>query len=148
MEFINAERLKAEFEVEGSFYTVAMGGKVFECRNYAQVYRKGRKNQDYYDAVFVLVNPGLCTPNQSTYQIPQISAGESPPLRYILSKTDNTQYQVMRLMQLKHWNKVLLLNLSDIRAGNLIEFKEKLLEASRVGFNCHSIFSSSRLKKL
>ncbi len=147
MEFIEAEVLKHEFEVEGSFYNLEMCGKVFECRNYAQVFRKDRKIQDYYDAILVLVNPGLSTPKQSSYQIRQANAGEIP-LYYTPAKTDNTQYQVMRLMRLKSWNNVLLLNLSDIRAGNLTEFKQKLHDANEVGFESHSIFSSSRVEEL
>jgi hypothetical protein len=41
MEFIKAVQLKPTFEVKGSFYNREMDGKVFECRNYAHIYRKG-----------------------------------------------------------------------------------------------------------
>ncbi|WP_338472481.1 hypothetical protein R4Z10_06985 [Niallia sp. XMNu-256] len=111
------------------------------------MYRKDSKQQEHYDAIFVLVNPGLCTPKQSTYQIPHVTIGEGP-INFIPAKTDNTQYQVMRFMELKQWKKVLLLNLSDIRSGNLSEFKEKLDDANRLGFESHTIFSPLRTREL
>ncbi|MCM3671003.1 DUF1643 domain-containing protein [Mesobacillus maritimus] len=147
MEFVKADSLKKQFEVKGSFYHLKIQGHSFECRNYAQVYRKDKENQKEYDAIFVLMNPGLCSPKKSTYLIPQISHGESS-LNYTYAKTDNTQYQIMRFMNLKNWNKVLVINLSDIRAGNLDEFKRKLNDAKRVGFEGHSIFSEQRKDEL
>jgi hypothetical protein len=147
MEFVKAEDLKNQFEVKGSFYNLEVDGQPFECRNYALVYRKDWENQTNYDAIFVLVNPGLCTPMKSTYCIPQKRLRDSP-LNFTIAKTDNTQYQIMRFMQLKKWNKVLLINLSDIRAGNLTEFKHKLNIAEKVGFESHSIFSSQRKEEL
>lgn len=93
------------------------------------------------------MNPGLCSPKKTTYTIPQINHGESS-LNYTYAKTDNTQYQLMRFMNLKNWNKVLIINLSDIRAGNIEDFKRKLNDAKRVGFESHSIFSSQRKKEL
>jgi len=147
MEFVKADSLKKQFEVKGSFYHLEIHGHRFECRNYAQVYRKDKENQKEYDAVLVLMNPGLCSPKKSTYPIPQISHGESS-LTFTFAKTDNTQYQIMRFMNLKNWNKVLVINLSDIRAGNLDEFKRKLNEAKRVGFDRHSIFSKQRKGEL
>ncbi|MBM4763717.1 DUF1643 domain-containing protein [Bacillus sp. B15-48] len=148
MEFVKAEHLKKQFEVKGSFYNLEINRQFFECRNYAEIYRKDMENQINYDAIFVLVNPGLCTPKKSTYHIPQRSVGESSPVNFTFAKTDNTQYQIMRFMQLKKWNKVLLINLSDIRAGNLVEFKHKLNDAKKVGFESHSIFSSQRKEEL
>jgi hypothetical protein len=147
MELIKAEHLKTKFEVEGSFYNIEIGSKVFECRNYAQVYRIDSKNNQWYDAIFVLANPGLCTPKQSSYEIPHLSVEETA-VNYTLAKTDNTQYQIMRFMQLKNWNKILLINLSDIRAGNLNEFRKKLNEAKKAGFESHSIFSALRVNEL
>src|SRR5690606_17474950 len=143
MDFLKADLLKKEFEVEGSFYNVMVNGKEFECRNYAQVYKKGSKTQDKYDALFVLVNPGKCMPKHSSYKIPQVIVGQIP-VHYTLTKTDNTQYQIMRYMKLKNWNKVLLINLSDIRAGNMADFKQQLKDAEKNHFDSHSIFSSKR----
>lgn len=147
MEFIKAEQLKLKFEVKASFYNREKDGKVFECRNYAQIYRLNSGDQPSYDAIFVLANPGLCTPKQSSYEIPHVSVIK-PQLKYTLAKTDNTQYQIMRFMQLKNWNTVLLINLSDIRAGNLQEFGRQLHEAKKVGFDSHSIFSPAREREL
>lgn len=143
MIFYKADVLKNEFEVKGSFYQVDVKGKRFECRNYAQVYRKGRKTYEKTDALFVLVNPGLCAPKQSTYEIPQIKVGQHYE-NYTLAKTDNTQYQMMRFMKMKNWKNVLIINLSDIRAGNMKALKEKLDVAKQCSFDRHSIFSETK----
>ncbi|GGA91764.1 DUF1643 domain-containing protein [Ornithinibacillus halotolerans] len=147
MDFLKADLLKKEFEVEGSFYNIVINGKVFECRNYAQIYKKDRKTQEKYDALFVLINPGKCMPKLSTYEIPQVTVGQSP-INFTLAQTDNTQYQIMRFMKLKQWNKVLLINLSDIRAGNMDDFKKELKDVKKYKFDSHSIFSPKRCPEL
>lgn len=145
MDFICAKKLKKEFGVEGSFYNVRMNGQVFGCRNYVHVCRKENRTQSSFDAIFVLANPGLCAPKDNDPS--QIFVGETSK-DFTLAKTDHTQYQIMRAMKLKNWKKVLLINLSDIRAGNLTHFKNELDQAEKAGFDCHSIFSNERKHEL
>ncbi|MDX8366321.1 hypothetical protein [Cytobacillus sp. IB215665] len=147
MEFVKAEHLKNLYSVKGSFYNIEIDNQVFECRNYAEIYHKNNKCHSKYDAVFVLVNPGLCSPKYSTYQIPHYKKEEILK-NFTPAKTDNTQYQIMRCMLLKQWNNVLIINLSDIRAGNLTKFKQSVDEATSKGFESHSIFSSERKEEL
>ncbi|MDX8361716.1 hypothetical protein [Cytobacillus sp. IB215316] len=147
MEFVKAEDLKRLFSVKASFYNVEIGNQVFECRNYAQIYHKNNIIHSHYDAVFVLVNPGLCSPKYPTYQIPHYNKG-SIPKNFTPANIDNTQYQIMRFMLLKQWDNILIINLSDIRAGNISTFKQVVSEAYSKGFEKHSIFSSQRKEEL
>ncbi|MFB5662685.1 DUF1643 domain-containing protein [Alteribacillus sp. HJP-4] len=148
MEFVKAEALKKEYAVDGSFYNANYSDQVFECRNYAHIYNKHDKSSKRLDAILTLVNPGLCSPANASDLIPGTATSCRDLEKFTPAKTDNTQYQVMRLMKLKNWNKVLIINLSDLRAGNLKELYKKLSAAQHAGFAEHSIFSESRKKEL
>lgn len=147
MDFVKVDILKNEFVVEGSFYKVDVNNTEFQCRNFAWIYRYDYKSQEKFDALFVLVNPGQCMPKRSTSVIPQVPVDQIP-VTYTLAKTDNTQYQIMRCMKLKTWKNVLLINLSDLRAGNMAEFRQKLKLAENNKFVNHSIFSPVRRQEL
>jgi hypothetical protein len=54
----------------------------------------------------------------------------------------------MRLMKLIGWKSVSIINLSDLRAGNIDDFKGLLEEAEERGFHYHTIFSPERTKEL
>jgi hypothetical protein len=145
MELVSKEELVNEYEVKASFYKLKFDDKVFDCRNRAIIRRIGVNEEDY-DAVFILVNPGSCHP-ESLDAIPYKNPlhGEIPLIR---AESDPTQWQIMRLMRLKAWKQVCMINLSDLCSGNLNNFKSLLEDAKRLSYTYHSIFSKDRSKEL
>jgi hypothetical protein len=145
MELVSKEELVNEYEVNASFYKLKIADKVFDCRNRAIIRRKG-VNENDYDAVFILVNPGSCNP-KSLDLIPYINPiDKEVPL--VRAESDPTQWQIMRLMKLRAWKQVCIINLSDLCSGNLDNFKSLLDDAKRLSYTYHSIFSKERSKEL
>ncbi|MDN3015853.1 hypothetical protein PH210_06480 [Paenibacillus sp. BSR1-1] len=148
MEYVYAETLKNEFKVLASFYTEQVRGEEFHCRNIAFVMQKGKQNIKRPDAFIILMNPGTSAPKGKKSTSPYLYLEAPSKLPLVEAKPDPTQYQIMRLMRLKGWNCVGILNLSDIRAGNSDDFKILLEKAELTGFHSHSIFSSTRVNEL
>lgn len=145
MDFISRKDLLMEFEVEASFYNVEIGNSVFECRNQARIKRIDF-SADELDAIFILCNPGSCDPVIKD-MVPMLDPRrESAP--FIKANSDPTQEQIMRLMEKLHWNQISIINLSDLCAGNLSDFKIKLNKAISRDFTYHSIFSNEREDEL
>ncbi|TFB14120.1 hypothetical protein E3U55_14495 [Filobacillus milosensis] len=143
LEFKSQIELDSLFNVFGKFYDVKIGNHTFKCRSQAIIEREGT-NQNQYDALFVLMNPGSCEP-VSEVAVPSIhSESEIMNLNPTPAKCDPTQYQIMRLMELRGWNKTVIINLSDLRSGNADKFYLDLLRADDYAFRFHSIFSDLR----
>lgn len=148
MELVSKKELLEEFEVEASFYNVKIGDKLFECRNEARIKRRG-SSSNKLDAIFILCNPGSCDPSMK--EIVPVLDPRREVVPFIKANSDPTQEQIMRLMKIKHWNLISIINLSDLCSGNLTDFKTKLKDAINHSFTYHSIFSNEReneLKKL
>lgn len=61
------------------------------------------------------------------------------------TKPDDTQYQLMRLMEAFSWEHVRVLNLSDVRESDSTELPERLSRYVRGQDNDgHSVFSATR----
>lgn len=146
MELLSKNELLEEFEVEASFYNITIGDQTFECRNQAKVKRKSIET-DEFDAIFVLVNPGSCNPLDKNFEISEIDP-RNDLIPFVKAKSDSTQWQIMRLMKLKEWDQVNIINLSDLCSGSLKIFRAKLAEAESLSFHHHSIFSDERQKEL
>ncbi|MDN3956171.1 hypothetical protein [Sporolactobacillus laevolacticus] len=148
MDLVSKKELLEEFEVEASFYNVKISDRVFECRSQARIKRIGFSSNKL-DAIFILCNPGSCDPLMKE-MVPVLDPRrEAAP--FIKANSDPTQEQIMRLMKIKHWNLISIINLSDLCSGNLADFKTKLKDAISLSFTYHSIFSNEReneLKKL
>lgn len=143
MELITKKELLKEFEVEASFYNVRINDLLFECRSQARIKRKGTLKEEY-DAVLVLCNPGSCKSSLSPQELdPRIER-----IPFVLAQSDQTQEQIMRLMELRQWDQVNMINLSDICSGNIDDFQSKLAIAKKALFTCHSIFSKERRDEL
>jgi hypothetical protein len=97
----------------------------------------------FTDAIFMLVNPGGCVPVDQNYDIPFL-VPRTTTIPFVDSLSDQTQWQLMRLMKLKNWNQTVIMNLSDIRSGNMNIFKHDLERAERVSYQYHSILSEQR----
>ncbi|WP_071394358.1 DUF1643 domain-containing protein [Bacillus tuaregi] len=148
VDYVYAEQLKKEFKVVSSFYNQKVKGKLFQCRNHAYVIRKGNRLNHEVNATLILMNPGTSAPARKEAFVPTLIRELPICIPYIEAKPDPTQYQVMRLMKVKGWNRVSILNLSDLCAGNTEDFKKLIQAAEACGFHFHSIFTPEREKEL
>ena len=155
MQFIYANELKSQFSVFGHFYDLNINDQTFNCRSVLEIVSKSIDSvtNSIPCAVIVMMNPGSSKPADSSYipkkySISQITS-ESWVKEMIPTKPDNAQYQIMRLMLLKRWKHVRILNLSDLRNGNSgnfsIEFQKSLeLDSSAP----HSLIHKKRRAEL
>jgi hypothetical protein len=143
MEFLSAAQLKKEFKVEASFYQINVGNKMYQCRNHAVILRNGYTRENQPDAVFVMANPGSCSPSNKSYVAPVVQ-GTITNIEYVSVKDDPTQWQLMRLMKLMDWNVLSIINISDLCTGKMDKFGEKLNELEGYNYKSHSIFSEDR----
>lgn len=137
MSFIPAEVLKKMFKVNAKFYHADVDGERFLMRREARISRIG-STQSRIDAVVVMINPGSCQPTEALEYTP------SDKMAMLPAKADQTQHQLMRLMEDMKWNELTIVNLSDICEGNLDKFKaiEKKFKAAEVP---HSIFQDDNV---
>ncbi|MFB4163920.1 DUF1643 domain-containing protein [Alteribacillus sp. JSM 102045] len=147
MEYELADQLNQAFEVEGCFYKVEVNGSIFDCRSQVKINRKHRPKTKGVDAFFILTNPGSCKPEQADYSFPLVKTAREQTA-FVAAKSDPTQHQMMRLMNVKSWNQVAIINLSDIRCSNMKDFQNKLAAAADQSFHHHSIFYKTRAEEL
>ena len=138
MTLILASELKKTFEVSAKFYYSLVGEEKFLMRREAKIVRIGHEQKEI-DAIVVMINPGSCKPSGT---VTSLSAKESV---WMHAKPDQTQYQLMNLMERKAWNVLVIVNLSDICEGNMKSFsniESKFKTASLP----HSIFQEESAK--
>ncbi len=158
IEFEYAESLKNDFEVKGEFYRLDRGEKeALVCRRRVEICLKnsaGKSTQP--DAVAVLMNPGsirFAAPTEEV-SLPQITNAARLPMRdtHLKSlKPDNTQYQLMRLMRQMGWERLRLINLSDLCDANSDSFARlyrELNDDSQADAIPHSLLHLSRANEL
>lgn len=100
----NINNYSSIFNVYGSFYTLTINSKHFDCRNLLKISRK-RKYCNIYDnnkvdAIFTMMNPGSAAPLKEPYKYPNYNLNNytSPSNTYsfainlIRAKPDNVQY--------------------------------------------------------
>lgn len=152
MKFVHAPKLKQIFDVYGHFYNLNLSNSILECRSILEIRRKWQKKMDTPDIIVMMMNPGSSTPINKKYKpntfskdgYNKIAAKEIVPAR-----PDNTQYQIMRLMQLNNWDFVRILNLSDLRNGNSGNFQTEFRAAIKLdNSNPHCITHIDRRKEL
>lgn len=146
MSFILAQDLRKMFYTEGVFYTKELNGEKFACRSVARIRRKGADTTQA-DAVFVMVNPGSCEPVAENYEYPPFVETMND-LPFVPARSDQTQYQIMRLMERKRWDLVDIVNLSDLRAGKIQNFRSYIQKFNLENDNTHSIFSENRIEEV
>jgi len=153
--FVPAADLKRQFGCLGFFYRMQIpDGNVIRCRNVLEIAGQSLLHDPELhlrppDACAVMMNPGSSRPLFSQDDGPVVEA-RYPDLvghmSLVPTRPDNTQYQIMRIMQVTGWTHVRVLNLSDIR-----EPKSPLLFQSMRQLHgilsepVHSIFSDARL---
>ncbi|KOF09267.1 hypothetical protein AC739_15610 [Planococcus glaciei] len=139
MAFIPAEVLKNVFNVSAKFYHADIDGERFLMRREARISRLG-STQNKIDAVVVMINPGSCQPTEALEYTP---LGE---MTMLPANADQTQHQLMRLMEDRGWNELTIVNLSDICEGNLAKFMaiEQKFNVARIP---HSFFQDDNAEE-
>jgi hypothetical protein len=128
------------FIVTGRFYASPTG---YRCRDELEIRAIGTRANAAADAVFVMMNPGSSAP------LDGVEAGAFDEAKYVATRPDSTQYQVMRLMGRQGWRVVRVLNLTDLRtpqsaalAGLVRAYEQD------EGHDGHSIFAPARAQAL
>ncbi len=148
MNFIVANDLKPIYGVIAQFEDRNIDEVEFKCRSKLIIYNiKGIYSSSKPDAFVVMMNPGSSQPieeqqSKSTYSVVQLLGLTEEG--FLDTKPDNTQYQIMRVMQVRGWNYIVVLNLSDIRNAKSEEFLSKINDYP----DGLSIFSNSRKDEL
>ncbi len=107
-ELAQQDKLNEEFDFFGSYYKVKHVG----YRNLLTVKRK-EQTAVSYDALVIMINPGGSYPlNSDDFQdkVPL----DAEKTRLVPCSPDSTQYQICRLMNLRGWSFVAVINLFDI----------------------------------
>lgn len=155
--FVPAGQLKQTYGVFGHFYTVELAsGEVIACRSVLEIIGHDLTPADHDelsayrpDAVFIMMNPGSSKPLIEVRNHIRAAAIRSLPISLVPTRPDTTQYQVMRVMHLRGWQHVRVLNLSDLRSPQSTAFIrtfERLENDDE--FDGHSIFSDDREAEL
>lgn len=144
--FQSAKVLEEIFSTEGAFYKLQYGKRTHLCRSLASISRKGSPG-NRVDALFILLNPGNCLPVDGEDSIPYLTSSvEGVPL--VPATPDNTIYQLMRLMERMKWDRVEIINLTDIRTGKFEDYLEAQKFLRQLRDSRHSIFSIDRYHEL
>jgi hypothetical protein len=89
--------------------------------------------------VFIMMNPGSSKP------LVEVAPVELRDAALVPTKPDRTQYQLMRLMGVQGWERVKVLNLSDLRVPRSQDFFKRVKAfEDQEGHDGHSIFSKAR----
>lgn len=145
--FIAARQLKERFAAFGHFYELPTDAGPVPCRSvlelvsHARAASLGEGRRGLPNAVFVMMNPGSSWPLQGGWDG---AAPRSTPKRLVLAKPDTTQYQVMRVMDRMRWERVRVINLSDLHESRSSEFVRRYPALGQA----HSIFSAGRRGEL
>lgn len=138
---LSKAQLTQRYSATGRFYQVeskSMPHKPFRCREMLEIFRPGSAGLEC-DAVFVMMNPGGSQPLEASGP----TSLEEATL--VLTRPDDTQYQLMRLMEAFGWEHVRVLNLSDVREAESTDLPALLSRFSRDHkHDGHSVFSATR----
>lgn len=157
IKFIKDKVIKRDYTVYASYYNIYKGiEKLIECRNVLEIIKNNQtvyfSNKLYYndpEALIIMMNPGASYPSSTNYlpHIVQLNTLNEDVLNNVMitAEPDRAQCQIMRLMKLNNWERIRVINLSDIRTGNSDDFinKMKIFEEKHLT-DVHSIFSDKR----
>lgn len=151
MEFIPAKELKKNFDCYGHFYNLKLANSVLNCRSTLEIKRKS-KTAESPDIVVVMMNPGSSTLLNKSYKPTVFSKKEYTAIQtkeIVPARSDNAQYQIMRLMEFNNWDFVRILNLSDLRNGSSKKFQIEFRRAKELDkTNPHCITHPERVDEL
>lgn len=155
MDIISVAELKKKYKVYGEFYTLKYSnGLSKECRKLLEIisndYVKEINMKGNPDVVFIMMNPGASRPLSDRVKQPLVSEediinNEIEDVPLVEAKPDNTQYQIMKIMEIEKWKHVRIINLSDVREPKSKIFYDFVKETDN---NLHSIFDKRRKHEL
>jgi len=158
VEFIYASELKEKFQVFGHYYNLKLKGQLFPSRRVADIVDRNALStsglqQSLPQAVVIMMNPGSSSPADESYRPVELSSRRLLAADYQTDwteiKPDNTQYQMMRLMRLRNWQHLRIINLSDLREGNSCTFAKNFRRAEVLNKqNPHSYLHPKRQPEL
>lgn len=137
MEFIYASELKKCYQVYAHFYYLTISKQKWLCRSVADIIENSADTtlqaEDLNavpNAVVVMMNPGAARPvvnsTDPSLAIMNLSRQRLFDASHLRPKlevcADNAQYQLMRLMKLKQWRHLRIINLSDLCEGSSQDF--------------------------
>lgn len=164
-EWICADKLKKSFRCYGHFYRLQVDGHdPLPCRSVLEItslpreavdagatapdlFKAGHSALALPDAVVIMMNPGSSRPIEpgDTDRLLRMPMADPSAKPLVLTRPDNTQYQIMRVMRARRWAHVRVLNLSDLRESKsplFIALTQRL--DRRVGGKAHSLFCEKR----
>lgn len=149
--FIPARHLKPHYRVEGHFYQLAVpGAEPLPCRSVLEItaLEAGHPSPPA-DAIFVMMNPGSSKPIHATPQVVGCDHVAEMPAGLAATRPDTTQYQIMRVMHHAGWQRVRVINLSDLREPRSATFAQRYIALEkRDGGRAHSVFAPQRATEL
>jgi hypothetical protein len=157
IQHIPDNEIRQEYITYASFYDVQFNNQMtWRFRRLLQIIKtdfdqyEGEEHlAEEVEVTFVLMNPGSAEPlNQA--KVPKVEIGSILPFdpEVRLTQPDKAQYQIMRLMKLKNWKRVQIINLSDIKSAGSKKFYSKFKYYENSYDESHSIFSSKRIPEL
>lgn len=127
------------YRVTGHFYHRPGTRGPYPCRSTLDIVRTTSRGQAI-DAFVVMMNPGSSCP---------VDPSHDDARRSVRTIPDTTQYRIMALMDRLGWNRVRVINLSDLRDPQSGRFFEQMRRYRREHGDCgHSIFSPARVGRL
>lgn len=150
---LRAADLKQRFAVYGDFYQVVLGGQTYACRSVLELIAHSKRPSDPHqihalqpDLLVVMMNPGSSKPLLPDY-CPRLVGPEGPGARpeRVITRPDNTQYQIMRVMAVRGWAHARVFNLSDLREPKSMQLMKTLATLAQVAEGArHSLFCPAR----
>jgi hypothetical protein len=166
--FSYASELKKTFRCYGHFYRLHVEGiEPQPCRSVLEItslpreavgaasgpedlFNSASGSRSLPDAIVIMMNPGSSRPiedgdTECLVRMPLPDGFEKP---LVLTRPDNTQYQIMRIMAAKGWDHIRVLNISDLRDPKSPSFIARIQKLDSLpGGETHSLFCETRSKE-
>lgn len=148
--------LEEKYACYGHFYSIIAGDKEYHCRGVLEIVsvslgfdEPNRLSGRTPDATAIMMNPGSSKPEAPQNIRIDLNHMCSMNTELVLACPDRTQFQIMRIMEIKKWQHIRILNLSDLRDPNSGSFYEYFPRVEReTECDVHSIFSKERSAEL
>jgi len=134
-----------KFEFYGSYYSV--NGQMY--RNLLTIEEKETDRNSNYELLVVMMNPGGSKPKASNVVLEKAFLSEDK-VHLADCEPDETQHQIIRLMNLNNWKRAAVINLLDICDPNSTNVLTSILTDSKIDKEKlkQSIFHEGRRNEL
>lgn len=148
--------LEKRYACYGHFYSITSSDKEYRCRSVLEIvsvdFDLGEPNcliEHIPDATVIMMNPGSSKPMHPQNIRIDLNDVYSMETSLVLTCPDDTQFQIMRIMEFKRWQHVRVLNLSDLRKSSSGKFYDFFPHVEhQTSRDLHSIFSKDRRAEL